>query len=400
VRVVIDARPALDPRRTGVGHYATAILRHLPPADPSTNYIAWYLDVRGTLSNRRHFNGWARNLKDRATRFPSRVFAPLSVRLGLPRVEWLAGGFDLFLATNFLPPPTSSPGAVLVVHDLAFERMPDTAPHHNARWRRLFEAALRAAAGVIVPSRATKEDLVRFHGTDPHRVSVIHHGTDAEAFRPAPPGEVDDVRRRFGIDGPYVLFLGGLEPRKNLEPLVRAFGSLADQRAWLVVGGGPVRWAPGYEGLVESAVSSLPRSAERRVIRTGYLTDTDRRALLSGAEVLAYPSLYEGFGFPVLEAFAANVPVLTSNVSSLPEVAGDAAVLVDPTDPEAIARGLDDLLGDEDLRKMLRAAGTARVAGFTWERCARETAGALARAHGRDPSERPKDHPGHDSDGR
>jgi alpha-1,3-rhamnosyl/mannosyltransferase len=110
-----------------------------------------------------------------------------------------------------------------------------------------------------------------------------------------------------------------------------------------------------------------------RVIRTGYVADADRTGLLSGAEVLAYPSRYEGFGFPILEAFAANVPVLTSNRSSMPEIAGNAASLIDPDDPESIAKGLDELLGDDDLRNVLRAAGTARVASFTWERCARQT---------------------------
>ena len=130
---------------------------------------------------------------------------------------------------------------------------------------------------------------------------------------------------------------------------------------------------------------TAPGTFEIRVIRVGYVEHEERRALLSGAEILAYPSRAEGFGFPVLEGFAANVPVLTSNTSSLPEVAGEAAVLVDPDDPAAIAAGLRELLGDEDLRNVLRAAGTARVASFTWQRSARETAGVLRHAaqHGR-----------------
>ena len=382
MRVVIDARPALDPSRTGVGHYAAAMLRHVPPADPDGRYVAWYLDVRGTLANRRWFRGWAPNLSERATRIPTRAFAPVSVRTGMPRLEWLAGRFDLVVATNFVPPPTASDGAVLVVHDLAFDHLPETAPHHNVRWRRLFDHWLGRAAGVIVPSRATREDLLRFHEVDPARIDVIPHGTDAEAFRPARAGEIESVKRRYGIDGRYVLFLGGLEPRKNVEPLIRAFGSLAEDAA-LVIAGGPVRWAPNYEAEVERAITQLPPARRRRVVRTGYVADGERRALLSGADVLAYPSRYEGFGFPVLEAFAANVPVLTSNVSSLPEVAGEAAVLVDPRDPAAIARGLEELLGDEDLRNVLRAAGTTRVASFTWERCARGTVAALRGAHGR-----------------
>jgi glycosyltransferase involved in cell wall biosynthesis len=383
VRVVIDARPALDPHRTGIGMYTAAVLRHVPAADPDGRYVAWYLDVRGTLSNRRWFRGWAPNLSERATRVPTRVFAPVSVRANVPRLEWMTGRFDVALAPNFLPPPTGSRAVVLVVHDLAFDLHPETAPHHNDRWRALFAGWLRRAAGVIVPSAATREDLLRFHDVDAGRIAVVPHGTDAEAFRPAKPGEIEAVKRRHGIAGRYVLFLGGLEPRKNLEPLVRAFGEMATDDATLVIAGGEVRWAPGYVAAVERAIAALPPARRRRVVRTGYVADEERRALLSGSEVLAYPSRYEGFGFPVLEAFAANVPVLTSNVSSLPEVAGDAAILVDPDDTGAIAAGLDELLGDADLRNVLRAAGTTRVATFTWERCARQTVDALRAAHGR-----------------
>ncbi len=224
-----------------------------------------------------------------------------------------------------------------------------------------------------------RDDLVATGSVPPDRVEVIHHGVDADAFHPAPPPEVEDVRRRYGIDGPYVLFVGGLEPRKNLETLVRAFATL-EYPISLVVVGGKVRWAPGYAERIDHAVAELPEHVQRRVIRTGFVPDEDRRALLSGAEVLAYPSRYEGFGFPVLEGFAANVPVLTSSTSALPEVAGDAALLVDPDDPTAIADGLAQLLDDEDLRNVLRAAGTARVATFTWQRCARSTAEALHRA--------------------
>ena len=353
------------------------MLRHLPLADPETTYLAWYLDVRGFGSTSRRFAGWAPNLGERATRVPTRLFGPLSVRTGLPRLEWLAGASDVVFAPNFLPPPSSSEHVVVVVHDLAFDVMPDTALHQDARWRRRFERSLTRAAAVIVPSDAARSDLVRFYGTEPGRIHVIHHGTDAEAFSPASPPEVEEVRHRFRIPGPYVVFLGGLEPRKNLEMLVRAFGMLDDDRCSLVLSGGSVPWAKGYPERIERAISDLPAGVADRIVRTGYVSDADRRALLSGAEVLAYPSLSEGFGFPILEGFAANVPVLTSDRSAMPETAGDAALLVDPEDPASIARGLGQLLADDDLRNVLRAAGTVRVASFTWERCARRTADVI-----------------------
>jgi len=148
----------------------------------------------------------------------------------------------------------------------------------------------------------------------------------------------------------------------------------------LVLAGGTVPWAPKYPERIDRAIAELPADVRARVVRTGYVSDTDRRALLSGAEVLAYPSRYEGFGFPILEGFAANVPVLTSDRSSMPEIAGNAALFVDPDDPASIAKGLDELLGDDDLRNVLRASGTARVASFTWERCARQTIDVIRRA--------------------
>jgi glycosyltransferase involved in cell wall biosynthesis len=371
----------VDPRRTGVGSYTRALLRHLPGADPETSYTAWYLAVRMLGSSPRRFTGWSSNLDERVTRLPAKIFGPVSLRTGVPKLEWLAGRSDLVFAPNFIPPPTGAPRLIVVVHDLAFEVMPETAPHHDARWRRRFGSALDRAAAVIVPSAATRADLTSLHDVDRERIHVIHHGTDAESFSPASPLEVEDVRRRWGIPGPYIVFVGGLEPRKNLEALVEAFGMLDETRCHLVLVGGSVPWAKGYPERVDRAIAELPPGVARRVVRTGYVSGADRRALLSGAEVLAYPSLYEGFGFPILEGFASNVPVLTSDRSAMPETAGDAALLVDPSDPASIAEGFAELLGDDDLRNVLRAAGTARVASFTWERCARATAGVVQAQH-------------------
>jgi glycosyltransferase involved in cell wall biosynthesis len=377
VRVLVDARPAVEPRPTGVGTYTRAILRHLPRADPQSRYVAWYLDTWSRGRGPRRFAGWAPNLEERASRIPASLFGPVSVRTGLPKVEWLAGRADLVVATNFLPPATSAPGRVMVVHDLAFAVLPGSAPHHHDRWRRRFDEELTRAAAVILPSESARTDLLRLRAIDPDRAIAIHHGIDRDAFSRAPREEIERIRQRHRIGGPYVLSLGGLEPRKNVETLVRAFGSIEDGGAWLVIAGGAVRWVPDHAELVARAIARLPPSVRGRVVQTGYVGEADRRALLAGAEVLAFPSRYEGFGFPILEGFASGVPVLTSNVSSMPEVSGDAAVLVDPDDPAAIAEGLAGLLHDDRLRSTLRAAGDARLTSFTWDRCARRTADVL-----------------------
>jgi glycosyltransferase involved in cell wall biosynthesis len=380
MRAVIDARAALDPRKTGIGHYADQIIRHLPQADPDSSYVAWHLDPKGV--RRGAFSGVAPNLTEAVGRFPNRWFEPVSSRMGLPRIDPSVGSFDVLLATNFLPPATRSRRVVPVVHDLAFDVFPETAPHVDARWRRRFDTWLDRAPSVIVPSAATATDLIRLHGVDPARVDVVHHGSDAD-FRAAPPPVVADVRRRFGLgEGPYALFVGGIEPRKNLDALVRSFGDAVanDPSVRLVIAGGAVRWFPRAGERLDAAVASLPPAVRTQVIRTGYISAEDKAALLTGATLLAYPSLYEGFGFPVLEAFAAGLPVLTSTESSLPEIAGQAAVLVDPHDETAMADGLRALLTDASLRDRLTHAGRSRISQFTWEACAARTSEVLHRA--------------------
>lgn len=378
MRVVIDARAATDPRPTGVGVYASRMVRHLPREDPDTRYTAWYVHGRGLLRPRRFFDdARAPNLRERALKVPSRIVEPLSNNLRIPRVEWSAGAFDALLATNFVPPATASRAVVMVVHDLAFERLGEgMAPHISDRWRRRLDRWLTRAAAVVVPSASTRDDLLAGHPVEPTKVHAIALGVDVDACAPPPIDAIDAIRDRFGLDQPYALFVGGVDPRKNLEALVRAFARL-EPGTQLAIAGGAVRWNPEADERFETLLTSLAPAVRGRIVRTGWIADHDKVALLAGATLLAYPSLYEGFGFPVLEAFAAGVPVLTSSVSSMPEVAGDAAILVDPHDDDAIAAGLAQLFGDPDLRGVLSAAGLVRAARFTWERCARATVEVL-----------------------
>jgi len=354
------------------------LVHHLPLADPDDAFVAWYLHAKGLFRPRTFFDdAGAPNLTEKASRFPARVFEPVSSRLRFPKVERLAGGFDALLATNFLPPATRSHSVVLVVHDLAFRVLPETAPHHDARWDRRFRRWLGRSARVIVPTEAAKADLVALESVDPAKVVAVHHGVDR--WIAPPPPDVHDARLRFGLEGPYVLFVGGIEPRKNLDALVDAFARVPTD-AKLVIAGGRVNWFPEAAAALEERADALPAAVRDRVLLAGYLPEADKRTLLAGASVLAYPSRYEGFGFPVLEGMAAGVPVLTSTRSSLPEVAGEAALLVDPDDVDAIAEGIRRLLEDEDLRARLVEAGRARASTFTWEASARATAEVLRTA--------------------
>jgi glycosyltransferase involved in cell wall biosynthesis len=346
------------------------MLSHLPAAMPADELVAWHPHTGGSDLPR------APNLTDHVSRIPG-VLEPVWRRLEVPRLEGMVR-FDALLATNFLPPPTRSDAVVLVVHDLAFEVMPEAGPGFGERWRRRFDGWLRRSAAVIVPSANAKADLLQRHRLDDGRVHVIPHGADP--FEAPGDDEVERVKSGFGIGGPFALFVGGIEPRKNLDALVDAFARVGDPEPWLVIAGGRTYWAPQGTEALRAKVEALPERLRQRVVLTGYVSDDEKRALLAGATALAYPSRYEGFGFPVLEGFSAGVPVLTSSAASLPEVAGDAALLVDPDDVDAIAEGLVRLFGDPDLRERLVAAGRERLATFSWERSAGATAEVLLAA--------------------
>jgi glycosyltransferase involved in cell wall biosynthesis len=384
MRVAIDARPAVSAGMTGVGHYTRELLLHIPNVDSATTYIAWYLNARRLFRPwrwDRRFFPMRPNLVERWTPIPATWFERTALRYEQPPLERLVR-FDVLFAPNFVPPPTRTQRLVVTVHDLAFRRFPETAPAATRRWLTRLDRAVRGAAEIVVPSQASRADLVDLYPVDPDRVTVIHHGVDHDRFHPASPGEVDRVRRRYGIDGPYLLFVGGLEPRKNLPVLLQAYSALPDDlRPALVLAGASVPWNPEGRTALAEALGDLPAHSRGRVILTGYVGDPDRAPLYAGAEALAFPSRYEGFGLPVLEAMACGTPVVTSNVSALPEIAGDDAVLVDPEDEGTIADGLRWVLEDESLRDRLRAAGPARAARFTWDDSARRHAEVLHRAN-------------------
>jgi glycosyltransferase involved in cell wall biosynthesis len=375
---MIDARPAVDREKTGIGYYAWHLIRRLPEVDPATDYVAWYVHFKTATSRWRHFDDVRLpNFRERGLIYPSRLLQR-TARYGFPRAEWF-GRFDVLFGTNFVPPPSRAERVVVTVHDLAFRLFPETAPQAVPWWREAVARTMRRARRVIVPSESTRSDLMDIYGVDADRVVIVPLAVDHDRFRPPPPDRIRAVRGRLGIDGPYVLALGRSR-RKNLPRLLEAFGELPDDlRPALVVAGAPP-WSPDDSDGGLEALAALPAEARSKVRFIGYVPESQMVALLSGATALAFPSLYEGFGFPALEAMACGTPVLTSNVSSLPELVGDAAVLVDPNDAQAIADGLRSLLCDDDLHERLRTAGPARAAGFDWTSTARATAAVLHEA--------------------
>jgi len=274
---------------------------------------------------------------------------------------------DVFLSTNsYLTVWFTRIPCAVIVHDLvAFLDGMQAQPRAARIERATIRPALRRAAVLLCNSEATRSDLVGRFPAAGAKTRVVPFAADARFAAAAPDPE---VLARHRLDRPYVLAVGTLEPRKNLERLIAAWEGLPDSHALALVG--PRGWDD------ERIVAAAQRAGDVRLL--GRVSDADLGALYAGAACFAYPSLYEGFGLPVLEAMAAGAPVLTSNVSSLPEVAGDAALLVDPRDTDAIREGLSRLLGDDALRARLRERGRARAAEFSWDRTAGEILAALS----------------------
>jgi len=284
-------------------------------------------------------------------------------RLRRPSVDSATGPVDVVHATSFAIPPRTGT-LVVTVHDLAFLHAPE---HFTKRglsfFRRGMELTIEEADVIHCPSQATADDCAA-NGFDPDRIRVIPLGIDA---RPVAGDEIDAAMARFGITRPYVLWTGTIEPRKNLRGLLEAW-RLAQRSDEMLVLVGPEGWHEDIDPLVAAA---------RNVRSTGFVDRSTLAALYSGASLFCWPSLREGFGLPVLEAMSHGCPVITSRGTSTEEIAGDAGVLVDPHDPNDIARALTEVLDDRNRAHALSERGLERAATFTWQR----TAAALCDAY-------------------
>lgn len=294
-----------------------------------------------------------------------------------PLIEWISKDADLFHATNQVRQPPRRTRLTATIHDLTCWLLPELHTAANVRADRSFaDRVLRRAARLIAVSESTKSDAVRILGLDPERVEVIYPGV-ADTFFNCGEAERARVREHYRLARPYVLSVGTLEPRKNLDRLLEAWSRLAPSLR------GEVDLAvAGPRGWAASEIFERLQAAGRSVRYLGYVPERDLPGLTAGAAVFVYPSLYEGFGFPLAQALACGVPAVVSNVSSLPEVAGDAALLVDPRSAEEIREALERLLLSPALARQLAAKARRRAQRFRWEVSAEQSLAFFRRAVG------------------
>ena len=296
----------------------------------------------------------------------------------LPRLARRAGLSLLHAPVNVAPLAAPCP-TVVTIHDLAFLRLPGVVPTGRRRYlTAMTRVSVARAARVLVVSEVTARDVVDLLGVPPERITVTPLGVDP-AFQPRDPDALSVFRDQRGLDRPYILAVGTLEPRKGLTTLIPAFAAVARDVPHDLVLVGATGW---MNTSLDQALAGLPSPVRARVRLEGFVPAADLPSWYGAADVFAYPSLYEGFGLPVLEAMACGTPVVTSAVSALPEVAGDAALLIPPGNAEALANAIRRILDDPNLAAGMSGRGLARAALFPWSRTAETTVSAYHEALG------------------
>lgn len=368
MRIAYDAAPLLNPR-TGVGHYAAALADHLLAADPALELSLFAIgrqpappDIPLALPGR-----------ERATLrrlpIPARLVVGAWEVAGRPPGDVLYGAVDAVHGTNYWLPPLRRSNGVVTVHDLTFLLYPEFCTPQVRRYRWILPRVLRRCAVVLTPSATVADQVSAELGFPRDRIVVTPEGV-----RPGAAAEPGAPRPPSAPRGGYLLFTGTQEPRKNLGRLLLAFARLGDLDLRLVVAG-PAGWGQTrlQQGVAELGIAG-------RVHFPGYVPDADLAALLAGARAFVFPSIYEGFGLPPLEAMAAGIPVVAARAGSLPEVLGDAPVWCDPLDVDSIAEAIRTAVTEEDRRAQAVGAGRRVAAGYDWATTARLTLEAYRRA--------------------
>ena len=373
LRIGINGR-SLFRQLTGVQHYAREVTRALCVLEPG--------DVDFTVFAGREGRGAGEDLPLAASPVPANgpIQGMVWEQTVLRRMAGKACTDVLFNPANLAPlfPPVPS---VVTIHDLSFLLFPEYfSRSFGVYYRHIIPMIIDQSTAIITDSESSRKDLVEHLGAPPDKVTAIHLGVSPVFRGRIRKEDLETVRRRHGLPQKFFLSVSSLEPRKNLARLVQAYRMLTpevkeDQKLVLVGAGNRLFADPGLSG-------ELARIAAGAVVTPGYIPEEDLPAVYRMATALVFPSLYEGFGLPVLEAMAAATPVITSNRSSLPEVAGQAAVLVDPESTEEIAAAMELVAQDSGARNLLIERGKKRASGFTWEKTAKQTLAVLKTAAG------------------
>ncbi|OGB85682.1 hypothetical protein A2994_02915 [candidate division Kazan bacterium RIFCSPLOWO2_01_FULL_48_13] len=381
MRIGVDMRGLLTGKRSGVEQYTLKILENLLSLDRHNTYVLFYVSYRDLDERFKKLLAEAPFLKQSNVEvktlqwinFPLLLHAVWKP-LDWPKADKICNGLDLmWLPFPRLLPVSKSCRLVITFHDLIPEIFPQfyTWQSRLWHWQMSYPYLARRADKIIAVSQNTKDDLIRIYGVDAKKIQVVYEGVEESYFQTPSVNSRQNVRRKFKIGQDFIYYVGSLEPRKNLPMVIRGFAYLKTQPQFdkikLVISGGKSWLADS----IYEEVSNL--KLKKSVVFTGPVTEMEKIALLYQARAFAFPSLYEGFGLPVIEAFAAGCPVITSNVSALPEVADGAAALIDPQDQDGFNRALEKILTHSSYPHNLITKGKLQAKKFSWAKAANQT---------------------------
>ncbi len=370
LKITFDAVPISNEKITGIGWCEVGQTQALAELHPENSYEYSFFSSGDKERINRVKKLAGKRIKLNCSDFSGYIYRAASTFFPVPYSAFFGKKADITHFFNYIVPPFVHGKKVVTVHDMVYKAFPETV---RGRTRFMLNTGLKRSmkrADIIVTdSEFSKSEIIKYFPQHEKKIRVVPCGTDLERFRPCRDSQrISEVKHSLGIEGEYFLYLGTIEPRKNLERLITAYGHLADKLGEKV----PLLVLAGGKGWLNDGIYSRVKAMEleKKVLFTEYVPSDDLTPLMCGALAFVFPSIYEGFGMPPLEAMACGVPVLTSSEASLPEVTGDCAVICDAYSVKSIANGLYRLCSDSKLRKELSLKGIKRAEKFTWQRSA------------------------------
>jgi len=374
----IDIRMLARGARTGIEEYTINLLSNMLGLDKNIKFKLFY-NGRKKAELKYDFLKLP-NVELKELEIPNRILDLSFQFFNFPKIDELLGGVDVFFSPHIFSSATSKKcKTVVTFHDLSFASHPEFYSAGKNYWHFSMNPKKQAqkADKIIAVSKSTRDDLVDIYKINPGKIKVIYSGMNSVSSIKYQVSSISEIRKKYNLPEKYILYLGTIEPRKNIIGLIKAFETLnskfkiQNSKFKLVIAGSK-GWL--YEDIFKSAKNS---PAKNNIIFTGFIDDEDKAVLYSMADLFVYPSFYEGFGFPPLEAMSYGTPVITSNFSSLPEAVGDAAIMINPYNPNELAKAMELVLSDKKLSDFLVKKGFEQIKKFSWHKCARETLDVL-----------------------
>lgn len=364
MKIAFDVSPMINSHKSGVGYCTYGFVKTMV-SQYDNSYILNYISKPKYKENLNTLIG-GKKVKINSFCFKNSVYKVASTFLPIPYGAFFKDSADITHFFNYYLPPGVKGKKIVTVHDMAYKRFPETV---RFKTRKMLDLSLKKSVNradlIITVSEFSKQEILSFFPQCARKIEVVYNGVDLNVFRPmSDQVMIEKVKRKYNIEGEFLLYLGTIEPRKNIERLLEAYSlikkKLRDYPKLVLAGG---------KGWLDSGIFRTLEKLKLKdnVVFSGYVSDEDVPVLMNAARAFLFPSIYEGFGMPPLEAMACGVPVLTASVASLPEVVGDAAVLVDPFSVDSISSGMEKIISDEKLRTQLSQKGKERAQLFSWE---------------------------------